>query len=67
MIAKASRQNSYTGKLGKSPQQGGGVNNFIGQFPSRGWEMQTGGEELFKTFPNLKNRIFSDKKIQKNI
>ena len=59
--SKASHENSSV-KLGKSPQQGGGVKNCIGHFPSWGWEVQIGGGggRTFVNISQLKNRIFKD-------
>ena len=53
MLTKASRQNSYAGKIGKSPQQGGGQEFY---------RTNRGGVDIFKNLSQPKNRIFSDKK-----
>ena len=61
--SKASHENSSV-KLGKSPQQGGGVKNCIVHLPSWGWEMQTGGGggggRIFFNISQTKNHICMD-------
>jgi len=52
--------------LGNLPHRGV-VKNFIGQFPSSGWEMQTGGGRILKTLPNLKIGFLVIKKTCNNV